>query len=249
MKCHNLEYRNCMMLLVAVMGLSGACSSASKNNSVNVTKQIRQLIPYSVHVRRPAVLGADPNVGPGGPDFKTEPLPNEKYDCQPYADIFKDISEIKIRECLNTVKSEVTLRYRMNRAPAPFYELEKNEHVPPCFEEVLPKIPLPREIVFQSNEEGSLGCYSSRLNIEADELFWVKVPKAKTVLDIMVPSVFEEAANEEAFRLLLLSWMIAPFYDDKNYIPSTVMPDVFCIACMGERNMSKATKAPIVLWP
>ncbi|HAR43228.1 MAG TPA: hypothetical protein DCS07_11470 [Bdellovibrionales bacterium] len=235
-------------MLLSAIGL-GACSSTNKSNQNTAVKMIHQLVPYSLHVRRPAVPGADPNVGPGGPDYQTQPLPNERFDCEPYSDLLKEISIDGLRACLSTMKSEAVVTYQMKRPPAPFYELQKGENVPPCLLQELPKIPLPREVVFESNEEGFMGCYSSRLDLEADELLWVKVPKARTVLNLTLPTAFAKARTDEEVRLLFLSWMLTPFYDSQRFIPSRVVPDVLCTRCIGEKNMSNASKSPIVLWP
>jgi hypothetical protein len=87
-------------------------------------------------------------------------------------------------------------------------ELQKTETTPACLVTLLPKIPTPRELVFQSQDESAEQdepfCYSTRLNIEADEMLGEKMPKAKVDLQLRFPLSADDIANDEQlFRLLL----------------------------------------------
>ncbi len=237
-----------MGLLVGLLVL--ACSSAEKRERDSNRRTIRKLIPYSLHYRRTPFIGADPAVGPGGIDYQTNPRPGARFDCEPMKSLFKEIDLISLRRCLGTLKSDLVVLYRLKRDPAPFLVLDENpEMKPDCLRTALANIPVPREIFFQSNEEGVMSCYSSRLDIEADELFWVKVPKAKTALRLDFPLASPPETDEQT-HLLLMSWAMAPFWRDPgHHLISHLVPDALCRACLGKENMLENSGPPVLLWP
>jgi len=265
--------------MVSLFGFS--CTSTVSREHENNQHFIKKIAISNLQMRRPPVLGADPKAGPGGVDYHRTPLPDAKLDCAPLQLLFESIDLSALRTCIAENHGRRQVSYILKRDVMPSFELadlgkplgappqskassvpslDPNQGMIPdvireadgfdCLKDVLPVIPLPREIVFQSDEEGQMRCYSSRLDIEADELFYVKVPKAKVALKIDFP-VPKMPANNAEMRLMLLSWVLAPFRNPSigDKIEASLMPDPICRRCMGEKNMFTPQMPPPYEWP
>lgn len=242
-----MNFQLSFMLVLSLVGASflSNCASVSKREHEKTLHRLHHIVPYNLHFRRPHGLGADPAAGPGGIDYTSNPLPNEKFDCEPYSELFKNIDLGAVKACLASIQP-MEIPYHLRRAPEPYLEIEESDTTPPCLMESLPRIPLPREIVFQSTEEKRLLCYSSRLDLEADELFWVKVPMARVTVRLPIQ---EKALSVEELKLTLLSWTLAPFLGKRQEISAFVVTDSLCQACLGKKDMLHPSDPPPVLWP
>ena len=231
----------CSVSLACVSGCSGLRTAPRHEH------QISHLIPYTLRVRRPPGPGADPRVGPGGTDYTSHPLPSANLDCETARELFANLDLAGLRTCLSSLKSSV--RYRLKRVDAPALELEGPEHAPACLNALLPSIPVPREIFFQSEDEERLLCYSSRLDIEANELAGFKVPSHRLDVRLDFPLLAPPKDDDET-RRLLLSWAITPFWNETtSELPSHIVTDEVCRACLGEKNMIKPQDGPQASWP
>ena len=236
-------------LIIFILVLDSGCTSAKKRETERNRRQIHQIVPYTLRVRRPPGPGAHPTVGPGGVDYQSDPLPNERFDCEDVPWLFKDVDLVEARACLTSLTSTASVLYRLKRVDAPYLEIDAVDETPSCLVSALPKIPLPREFFFQSNEEGQLRCYGTRLDIEADEIAGLKMPRNRLALRIDLP-LAQAPLNDKETRLLLLSWVLTPFWEnDGHYLPSKIMPDHLCNACLGEKERVKDTDPPPTLWP
>lgn len=226
-----------------------ACTTATKERVPRKIHAISQFVPYNVHFRRTSAKGADPFAGPGGTDYVSEVPPNERFDCEPIARLFRELDLAKIRGCLAGISEGTEIQFHLKREPSPSFVLDENEKTPPCFRNDLPVIPVPREIFFETIEESKGVCYASRLNIEEDELFWVKMPIAKRALRLQLP-LSEPPQTDEETILLLFSYAITPFWSGTpRTLPSFYVPDSLCNACIGKKNRVNRSTLPAELWP
>ncbi|MBY0470961.1 hypothetical protein K2X30_07300 [bacterium] len=228
------------------------CSSSLKKGE----HLIEHLVVAKTMVRRPVGPGAAPSIGPGGTDYTSHPLPDEKLDCKPIPSIFSGIDLGKLRACLasaNPEKDVPFLLYKLHRDPEPFFELVKNEKNPKCMQEVLPRIPLPREIFFVAQktpeEDNRTRCYATRLNLEADKIFDVKVPRAQVALRLNWPWGQTIKTDAEMLRVLG-GWALTPFYDsEKGGFVSQFVTEATCRRCLGDPLYYKELGPTPFLWP
>lgn len=247
-------------LLLAIMscshGRSGEVASPRREHA------LRQLIPYTLKIRRPVSPGADPKAGPGGIDYHADPLPDESFDCRDASWLFREINLTEARECLAALSAPTApdqerairhLLFTVRWIPVPELELDASsfgeEKSADCLKKVFARLPVPREIFFQSNEGGPLGCYSSRLAIESNELAGFKLPIHKTALRIEIP--FKPLPKTDAeMRMVLMTWVLTPFWKRKeNTLSAHIVPDVICRRCLGEKTMLGPTDPKPISWP
>ncbi len=234
-------------LLVMELG----CTSAPRHE---VT--LYQLVPDSIRVRRPSGPGADPNAGPGGVDYQGQPLPNERLDCETMKWLFHELDLKAVQECFKSLSRPVDVLYTLRREAVPFFLLEQSETDPLCLRSSLEKIPVPREIIFQSNavQTGMRGgepldCYAARLPIEADQWMGIRLPKSRATLKIHFPLSKAPESPDEIVRLLA-SWVLAPLWDDYTHaLNSKIVPAHLCKQCIGEKEMYDTQRPPSVFWP
>jgi hypothetical protein len=243
-------------LLAAAAALGTSCSIMRKKSEKEAESAppprehlLKKIIPYTLRVRRPAGPGADPQAGPGGTDYYGSPRPDAKLDCQTPEWLFREIELSQLQTCLSTIKDARQERYRLKRVATPYLELDPSSGTPDCLKKALPVIPVPREIFFQSNVEGPLYCYSSRLAIEANETAGFRLPTHRLAVRVDLPAG-KMLQDEDKLRLLLLSWALAPFWEGGHQaIPAHIVTDQLCTACLGEKTMLKPTDPEPVLWP
>lgn len=224
--------------LVIAVGLQSlfSCTSAPKGEH-----QIKSFFPTSLRVRRPETAGAVDRAGPGGVDYQTSSQSDDLQKCQRPDVLFQSVSLESLRTCLSQTTTDVTVSYRLNYGDSPFLELIKEEEkTPECLLRTLPKILVPREIVFQTVQQGELGCFSSGLDSEKDRRGGIKLPIAKRELVIGFPMPSVPKNDDETARMLL-AWAISPFMDaDQQIIRAKVLTDRLCQSCLGgEREMIK----------
>jgi len=149
----------------------------------------------------------------------------------------------------------MSVQYRLKRDMVPWLILEVPEQqpelVPQCLREKFPRLPVPRELFFQTYEEGQLQCYSSRVDLEKDEVLWTKVPFWGRLVKISFPIDPLPKTDEESV-LLLLSWVLTPFWHEgegKRYFQSWIMTDTVCERCFGDKDLLRPSDPPGRLWP
>ena len=213
-------------LVIAVVGaVFGFCSCSSTPKSDNYV--FKDLIPKNLRVRRPLTEGANDGIN----------------SCQKVTELFS-IPEFQlhlqeVRNCLATLTEAVTVNYRLKRAPAPYLFLDEDpKNTPACLKLTLKRIPVPREIIFDSTEFNRMGerdCYTSRLDVEANDLLGAKLPTHRLALMIEFPLPHIPVTDDETSRLLG-SWSVALFRDPETgdwrakYLSSKL-----CKQCIGAR--------------
>ncbi len=253
MKCFGLGLLATSCAVLSGLALFGCSGKEKVNDRPRNVVRIKKLVPYTMKVRRPPGEGADPKVGPGGEDYSSKPLPDARFDCQSPAWLFSEMPLDKIRSCLAGIKEPIELHYRLERYASPFLKLaiKDPEATPACLIEVLGKIPVPREIVFQSNEEGRLECYSSRLNVAANQKSGVRLPTHRLDVVVNLPLPLESMpADDHKTMMLLLSWALSPYWDkDPPSLEAHLMPEAICNVCLGEKEKLKQSDPVQELWP
>lgn len=255
---------------VVLLLILGSCSHGRKTTPSS-GKPIRehalkQLIPYTLKIRRPTSPGADPKAGPGGTDYQSDPLPDENFDCREVSWLFREIDLVEARACLAVLSAPPTpdseqaakkpishLLFTVRWLPVPELELDASGFdegsAANCLKKVLSHLPVPREIFFQSNEGDRLACYSSRLAVEANEIAGFKLPIKKTALRVELP--LKPLPKDDAeTRMLLMTWALTPFWNrEKNTLAAHLVPDGICRRCLGEKTMLGPTDPAPVPWP
>ncbi len=228
--------------------------------------EVRKLIPQTLRIRRPLVPGADPKASPGGPDYRSQPLPNSKFDCEAPRKIAEGLPLAAIRSCVTSlsIKKSVdaellSVVYKLVRDPVPHLQLQDLEEVPPCLVQTLPKIPVPREIFYQAESLGDvtpetrrLDCFASRLDIEADQWMGFKLPIAKLGVRVTFPPQnFDRAPDDDdEMRRLIMTWALTPFWDSSTAsFRAKVVPDTICRTCLGQSSMKKGDEPDLEVWP
>lgn len=216
-----------------------------------------QLYPSTLMVRRTPHAPARPKAMGGEKEYQSDPLPNAQYDCEPIEAMWKGMNLRAIRECLstvNTTKERLSVNYRLVRDPAPYLQPEDPETAPACLKEVLPKIPVPREIFFQGQMSDSAGgmltCFNSRINLEDDELWGWKLPIGKLDLELVFP-MMELPSNDAETRMLLQAWGLRLLRDQDHQLkfPVKVVPDFLCRRCLGRDRWLEPHNPLPALWP
>ena len=235
------------------MTLCGACSHAPKEARRSDIYSLHQLIPSTLRVRRPGVAGADPKAGPGGSDYRTDPLPDARLDCKDDTWLFGEINLDALRSCIVQISAArspaLKVFYVVHRVPTPYLELEVEKSTPACLVSGLPMIPMPREIFFQSTEGGRLACYSSRFQIEANEVAGFKLPIDQAGVTLEFPMLHPPKDVLET-RKMLLTWALTLFWNPSSKtLASHLATDSVCEVCLGERGMVRSMDPEPRLWP
>lgn len=243
--------------LSSILVFAAACKHASKTTAAvpepptprQVSEyRLHKIIPYTLRMRRPPGPGANPKAGPGGADYHSDPLPDAHFDCEGAAWLFRELKLDQVRSCLAPLKS-ISVLYRVKWLPTPYLELDLSDDTPACLKSVLAAIPVPREIFFQSNEDGRLECYSSRLQIESNEIAGFKMPIKKTSVKVDFPLV-QPPKDDDETRALLLTWALTPFWDRADgTLVSHLVPSQICTACLGEKTKLGPTDPEPQTWP
>jgi hypothetical protein len=209
----------------------------------------------SLRVRRPEGKVIDPKESPGGTDYRRKPAPDEKLDCQTVSSFLSaQGSGQKLRACLSSIHDSVQVTYRLMRDAQPVLVLQKEENTPPCLLETLPKLPLPRELVYVGAvyEESRFHpgyCYSSRIDLEADRVMGFKVPKGREFLTLKFP-LSTKLDSQVQLNRLLGAWVLSPFWNPEvDGIAAKMMPDHLCRQCMAQGWDFRKDLKTSPVWP
>ena len=262
-----LDYDEDMLAYPIVILLCSLLVSSCSSLPGNEVHSLKKLILYNLAVRRPVSLGARSGAIPGEMDYETYPKPDVHFDCVPLKRLYKEMDFFKLRKCFQTVNQSTwnqDVIFELRRSKVPFWkrdepELEDDDPfeeepdsaeaaVPSCIRVLLDKIPIPREIFFQSNDEGSVNCYSSRIDIDEDDTLKIKSNLQHHELRIAFP-LKKIPETEEEMTLLLATWSLAPFFDTSSQLNVKLVSTSMCGKCMGEKNMFLSTDKLPPQWP
>lgn len=215
-----------------LLSLSGCASTP------DYTARVERFLFPTLKIRRPEGASADPKVGPGGRDYRSEPLPNERWDCDAPGALFHEVDLETLRSCWSQSQREVSdskeaiqVTYRLRSEAKPFLELLDPEEAPPCLAQSLPRLPVPREIFFQSIERGDLECFSSRLDLEKNRYLGIGIPLSRWDLQVTWPPESVPKSTDE-LRKILLGWSLRPFWTDEERLKVLYVPEHFCRKCL-----------------
>jgi hypothetical protein len=232
-----------LLLLIPAVIAASHCSTPAKH-----VHSIRRLIPSTLRFRRPPTPGADVRAGPGGVDYRSQPLPNEQFDCETVDALFKELNLEDVRSCISAQATLYVAIYNLVREAVPYLELEETEETPACLVKTLPRISVPREIFFQSYDHERTSCYSARLNWDVDRFMGIKLPSDQLAIRIMMPMEKEPEDAREMLRLLT-AWAITPLWSKDKTLPSKIVPDQICRKCLGKHNLMGGPDPEPELWP
>lgn len=246
-----------------------ACASGPTKN----TYSVRQIAPANLYVRRPLSIPADAHAGPGGTEYVSHPMPGTKMDCREARSLAEGLPLKALRACIAEVNQKgekPKFRFRLQRVAQPYLELQSPDDAPECIRTLLGKIPVPREIFYQSlptklpaRQAGDpdmpnrdtgpyYDCYAASIDLEADEIMGVKVAKAKWDLEVAFPLKRVVMRTDEEVLRLYLGWAVMPFFSEEKgefIVPSKFVPAHICRLCMDEMRMLKTGDPLPLLWP
>ena len=247
----NLMLRYGVGAFFALAVCSGFTSCSSNPRSIHA---VRKIIPSTLRVRRPHGAGADPEVGPGGADYKSAPLPNAQLDCESVNFLLSKLHVAALRTCLKSIKDKQSVTYRLRREAEPYLELRDFEKAPDCLRQELPRIPVPREIFFQArNEQGALECYSARLPLEVDQKMGFRLPIERWALRLEFPFQVELKTDSE-FERVFAAWALTPMWSagSGKGLAAKVVTTPLCKQCLGEAVFLKELPSEpeaLPMWP
>ncbi len=241
----NFRYVFCSILAI-LFGWS--CSSAPQKNE----HLLQSVLLYNLHFRRPQHLGARPNANWDDEDYFSQSRPNSNWDCEPLQKLFKELKLEAVRSCLRSVneaKEKRDLSYILKRGTMPILELEDLEKAPLCVKDLLSQIPVPREIFFQSKDEGRLSCYSSRIPLASEEFLKIRSHLHRFKVKINFP-LEPIPKDDRETEFLLSTWVLASFFgEDQNRILSKLVPNEICRKCIGDSHLFLESDSLPPSWP
>ena len=240
-------------LALAPLVFFDGCSSTGRDGGNE--HEIQKVFINKMRVRRPLGEGADPKAGPGGLDYRSDPLPNERLDCETLTTMFEGVDLRGLRACFAKLTAETpAVSYRLRREHRPYLELENPDDAPACLRLELLRIPVPREIVFQSPEKGHYTCYSARVDLEANQLWGgLKVPTDRLSILMRFPLTKHPSNDEETVRVLA-AWALTPIWKEGSgkkgrQLSAKIVPDRLCRRCLGEKDFLSEGDPDHLLWP
>lgn len=243
--------------IVLLFLLFGACAGQPKHEYT-----LSEILASPLRVRRPLGHPAHPEAGPGGSDYQSHPLPNDRYDCEKTDYLVQEVVKKSVLACFQSIKKSMSIEYLLKLDVQPEFILDVSEEdlkdpkfeFPRCLVQTLPKLPVPREILVMGRQDENKPpeCYSARLDIEANQVLGFKLPKGKQALRVDFPLVHPPKTLEELKRTLL-AWMLTPLFSTEDpgdiHLKSKYVPSVICQRCFGEKEIIKPSEPLPPLWP
>ncbi len=236
-----------MMLLFLL--LIGGCSSIAMQSD----RSVQRIFWENLHFRRPTLSGADPQAQStlDGGYLRTTKV-SATLDCEPIKSLFKEVDFALLRSCLvqlSKLQSAKEIYFELVRDVMPYLKLKDSKEVPECVRQSMSVLPVPREIVYQTNEGGVLSCYSSRIPLAEEELIGIEAFLFKARLKITLPIAHLPDGDQELTDLLT-TWVIAPFYrDGDQQLLGALVPDSACGVCMNRSSISPHVQSVPPMWP
>ena len=239
--------RDCIAALIfrcalVVLPLLAGCSTGTPKNLHTPD----HLIVGTVRFRKPApIIDEDDLKGARAADQKQD----GNFDCMKVEEFFARIDRHELRQCLNGLTQTIDVSYRLRRRDFPWLELDEEKDTPACLTALLKKLPIPREIVFESLSPGGRECYTSRIDVMADDYFGIRLPVGKVALRLHFPLKHTFADDAELTRQMA-AWVLSLFYRaDEGVFPAKIFPRSYCDRCLGARAPETANDPKPVLWP
>jgi hypothetical protein len=202
-----------------------ACASAPPS-----VRPIRELFLQNLKFRRPVAVSAEARAEPFEEGYTRTPLPDARLDCESPSTAFNELDLSAIQKCFYALSNKPPvprISYRLRRDTQPWLELEEKEKAPPCIQQHLSRLPVPREIIFQSSQGGRISCYGARVDL--DRIDWMN----KVRVLISLPLDATPVTSEETVRQLLI-WSITPLFEAETRTTSArVVPQDLCSRCIG----------------
>jgi hypothetical protein len=236
-----------VLFLFFVPFFGAACASAQKSDQ----HLLRKIILYNLHYRRPSQMGARFSAERLDLDYESHPKPDPNLDCEPLKSLFAGVDLSTFRQCLAAVNEESKenkIVYKLNRAIKPFLELVENEQTPACLLDVLPILPVPREIYFQALEGERLSCFNSRISIAAEDVLGTSTVFHGVQLDLTFPLAALPEGDAETL-LLLGTWAVTSFFDERGYLQAKIVPRSLCASCFGGKGLFLESDPLPPFWP
>lgn len=207
-----------------------------------------------------AVAYHRPNYSPSErDDFKVK---NRELDCQLPQELWKDQmkDQEKVRECLNSIENG-KITYFFVPETQPYLELDQEEETnPKCLKEILPKIPLPREIYYLGLQDGKnadediLECFSSSFSVSTNQIMMTPTRFLKKKIQIPFPLDRSlKSARDVSIWLMVTTFTILKS-DDKagGQLWGSQVPDSLCRTCFKNDALfddKYARRIKPVFWP
>ncbi len=238
-----------VMMLFVLLLLIGGCSSSA----LQLDRSVQGIFWENLHFRRPTISGADPQAQSTLEEgyLRTAKV-SATLDCEPMKFLFKSVDFALIRSCLadlSKLQSVKEFHFELVRDIMPYFKLDDSDEVPACVTQSMSVLPVPREIVYQTNEKGSLSCYSSRIPVADEEFMGIKAFLFRTRLTIGLP-LPHLPGNDRELVDLLTTWAITPFYDDNGrHLLGEMVPTSTCGVCMNRSQISPGEQSLPPTWP
>jgi hypothetical protein len=173
--------------------------------------------------------------------------------CAGWAEHFSAVDAAQLRSCLARIPRGQSVAYRLvgsvgvdevGEGGSPRLELQDPELAPACLRTLAPRLPVPREIFFQSNAEGSIRCYSSALPPDL----------GRVAVRLSFPLEGLAQDDPQAFLRRLGTWTIAAYWprgqaEAGSAIRARITPDSICRACLGAGNLVTEFDPPPLTYP
>ena len=238
-----------VMMLFVLLLLIGGCSSAA----MQLDRSVQGIFWENLHFRRPTISGADPQAQSTLDEgyLRTTKV-SATLDCEPIKSLFKEVDFALLRSCLvelSKLQSAKEIYFELVRDIMPYLKLKDSKEVPECVRQSISVLPVPREIVYQTNEKGSLSCYSSRIPVADEEFMGINAFLFRTRLTIRLP-LPQLPGNDRELVNLLTTWVITPFYDDNGqHLLGELVPTSTCAVCMSRSHIPPGEQSLPPTWP
>ncbi len=228
---------NFIRLLIFIIYLSViGCSTSSRK----VDYPLHQILLYNLHLRKVYEEGHQSG---------------SNLDCESLKDFYRNIDFRSLRGCLlnsSELQNSRVADYDLKREKAPFLEIIEDKNLSPsCLKQFLSQIPVPREIIFQTQEEGRLNCYHAQIKVFEDSLLGIPAFFSRVHLHIDLETS-QIPRTDEDWVFLLGTWSITPFFEEKageRVLFSNRLPSDICSQCIGEKNLFHEKDILPQLWP
>lgn len=185
-------------------------------------------------------------------DVAEAPESKEVYCEEPHHTLNQKLNLTEMLKCIRDVKEPLKLNYVWLREDQPMWSLDLNSNQSECIQKHFAKIPLPREIFFESvsqNNPKKLDCYSQHLPLEKSKFLDSKLPFYKMSLQVDLP-LENPPETTSQLETYLMSWVLSVFWskEQAGFTPVGV-PDRLCAICLGPAEKRPKHRFYWPKWP